>query len=79
MNLKRLIDQAVAGGLANAGFADTPAVVKQAARPEFGDYQANGVMAATKRAGRNPREVSWMSAVLFVQRCTMGDDMKCPS
>ena len=58
MNLKRLIDQAVAGGLANAGFADTPAVVKQAARPEFGDYQANGVMAAAKRAGRNPREVA---------------------
>ena len=52
MNLKRLIDQAVAGGLANAGFADTSAVVKQAARPEFGDYQANGVMAAANAAKR---------------------------
>lgn len=58
MNLKRLIDRAVSDGLAAAGFADSPPVVKQAARPEFGDYQANGVMAAAKRAGRNPREVA---------------------
>jgi arginyl-tRNA synthetase len=35
-----------------------PALVQAAAHPEFGDYQANGVMAAAKRAGRNPREVA---------------------
>lgn len=58
MNLKRLIDQAVGDGLAAAGFADAPPVVKAAARPEFGDYQANGVMAVAKKAGRNPREVA---------------------
>lgn len=38
------------------------ALVQSAARPEFGDYQANGIMAAAKRAGQNPREVA--SAVL---------------
>jgi arginyl-tRNA synthetase len=30
-------------------------VVQPAARPEFGDYQANGIMAAAKRAGEKPR------------------------
>ena len=34
------------------------AMVQAASRPEFGDYQANGVMAAAKRAQRNPREVA---------------------
>ena len=33
-------------------------MVQAASRPEFGDYQANGVMAAAKRAGLNPREVA---------------------
>lgn len=34
------------------------ALVQSSSRPEHGDYQANGVMAAAKRAGRNPREVA---------------------
>jgi arginyl-tRNA synthetase len=34
------------------------ALVQTAARPEFGDYQVNGIMAAAKRAGLNPREVA---------------------
>jgi arginyl-tRNA synthetase len=33
-------------------------LLQSASRPEFGDYQANGVMAAAKRAGKNPREVA---------------------
>ena len=35
-----------------------PAVVQAASRPEFGDYQANGVMGAAKRQKKNPREVA---------------------
>jgi arginyl-tRNA synthetase len=34
------------------------ALVQSSSRPEFGDYQANGIMAAAKRAGKNPREVA---------------------
>ena len=37
---------------------DGPALVQAASRPEFGDYQANGVMAVAKRAKRNPKEVA---------------------
>jgi arginyl-tRNA synthetase len=35
-----------------------PALIQTAGKPEFGDYQANGVMAAAKKAGKNPREVA---------------------
>ncbi len=35
-----------------------PAIVQPSANPAFGDYQANGVMAAAKRARRNPRELA---------------------
>lgn len=58
MNIRRTLDLAVSAALEASGFPDTPAVVKQAARPEFGHYQANGIMAAAKRAGKNPREVA---------------------
>lgn len=33
-------------------------LVQVASRPEFGDYQANGIMPAAKRARRNPRQVA---------------------
>ena len=38
--------------------ADSPAMVQPAARPEFGDYQANGIMGAAKRAGMKPRDLA---------------------
>jgi len=38
--------------------AGAPAVVAPSARAKFGDYQANGVMAAAKRMGANPRQLA---------------------
>lgn len=32
------------------------ALVRQSGKPQFGDYQANGIMAAAKKLGLNPRE-----------------------
>ncbi|VEI57557.1 srginyl-tRNA synthase [Pasteurella multocida] len=32
------------------------ALVRQSSKAQFGDYQANGIMAAAKKAGYNPRE-----------------------
>ncbi len=49
MNVRALLNQRVAEALARAG-APGEGLVQAAARPEFGDYQANGVMAAAKRA-----------------------------
>lgn len=57
MNIQALLNDKVAAALAAAGAPEgTPAAVRQSARPEFGDYQANGVMAAAKRMKQNPRE-----------------------
>lgn len=57
-NLKALLDERVCAAMAAAGVSEPSAVIMPAARPEFGDYQANGVMQAAKRLGRNPRELA---------------------
>jgi arginyl-tRNA synthetase len=38
--------------------ADVPVMIALPARAQFGDYQANGVMAAAKRMGTNPRQLA---------------------
>ena len=58
MNLKRLLSERVGAALAAALGEPAPPGVQPAARPEFGDYQANGVMGAAKRQRRNPRELA---------------------
>ncbi len=57
MLVKAILSERIEAAFARLGL-DGQALVQNAARPEFGDYQANGVMAAAKRAGRNPREVA---------------------
>ncbi|EKE75899.1 arginine--tRNA ligase [Gallaecimonas xiamenensis] len=57
MNIQALLNDKVGAAMVAAGAPiGTPAAVRQSARPEFGDYQANGVMGAAKRMGQNPRE-----------------------
>jgi arginyl-tRNA synthetase len=41
-----------------AGLDDCPAMVKPATDPKFGDYQANGIMAAAKKIKTNPRQLA---------------------
>jgi arginyl-tRNA synthetase len=53
-----IIDSRVRAALATSGCEDSPAIVQPAGRPEFGDYQANGVMAAAKSRKMNPRELA---------------------
>ncbi len=40
------------------GLGPQPALVKPASDPKFGDYQANGVMAAAKKLKTNPRKLA---------------------
>ncbi len=58
MNLRHLLAARLDAAFARAGAAGAPAIVAPAARPEFGDYQANGAMAAAKRLGVKPRELA---------------------
>jgi arginyl-tRNA synthetase len=56
--LHQLLDARVSAALDAAGCPGAPPVITPAARPEFGDFQANGVMAAAKGRRRNPRELA---------------------
>lgn len=58
MNLKRELDLQIAEALEKAGAISAPALLKQSQKVEFGHYQANGVMAAAKKLGMNPRELA---------------------
>ena len=59
MNLRAELESRLAEALAAAGApAGSPALILPAARAEFGDYQANGVMAAAKQLKINPRELA---------------------
>jgi len=58
MNVRSEIDKRITLALAAAGAADAPALVAPSAKPEFGDYQANGVMAAAKRLKTKPRDLA---------------------
>ena len=68
MNLKQLLAGPVEAALQACG-APGPALVKPASRPEFGDYQADGVMAAAKAAKTNPRAL----AAQVVERLDLGE------
>lgn len=59
MNIRQLLEQRLSAALQAAGAPEaTPAIIKPSARPEFGDYQANGVMAAAKQLKMNPRDLA---------------------
>lgn len=57
MNVKQLLSTRIEAALERCG-APGPALVKAASRPQFGDYQADGVMAAAKAAGASPRTLA---------------------
>jgi len=57
VNIQALINDKVSQALEAAGApAGSPAAVRQSAKAQFGDYQANGVMGVAKNLGTNPRE-----------------------
>ena len=58
MNLKRLLTERLETALTQAGAGNAQAIVGPATRPEFGDYQANGAMAAAKRLRMKPRDLA---------------------
>ena len=57
MRIRSLLSQRIEAAFTTLGLSGQ-ALLQAASRPEFGDYQANGVMAAAKRADKNPREVA---------------------
>jgi arginyl-tRNA synthetase len=59
MNLRTELESILSSALqAATGQPARPACVSPSAKPQFGDYQANGVMAAAKAAKTNPRQLA---------------------
>jgi arginyl-tRNA synthetase len=57
--IRETLEQAVTQALVRVtGIEDAKGQVIYASRPEFGDYQANGVMSVAKRLRKNPREIA---------------------
>ncbi|HEY5717534.1 MAG TPA: arginine--tRNA ligase, partial [Motiliproteus sp.] len=59
MKLRELLSSRVQAAMNAVGVpADCQPMVAPSKGPQFGDYQANGAMAAAKRMGTNPRELA---------------------
>ncbi|OKY27686.1 arginine--tRNA ligase [Thalassotalea sp. PP2-459] len=59
MNIKQLLAERVTTAMVAAGLPeDTNPAVSVSTKPQFGDYQANGVMGAAKKLKTNPRELA---------------------
>ncbi|MEN8127899.1 MAG: arginine--tRNA ligase [Planctomycetota bacterium] len=57
--LTDILEQRISQALQTVtGQPDCPALVAISKNPKFGDYQANGVMAAAKKAKTNPRQLA---------------------
>ncbi|MGV6989344.1 arginine--tRNA ligase [Testudinibacter sp. P80/BLE/0925] len=59
MNIQHILSQKIKQAMIAAGAEqDCEALVRQSGKPQFGDYQANGIMAAAKKRGIVPREMA---------------------
>jgi arginyl-tRNA synthetase len=56
--LTEVLEQRISDAIKNVTGQVFPALVMTAANPKFGDYQANGIMAAAKKTGVNPRQLA---------------------
>ncbi len=56
--ITEILETRIAAAIKAVSGADAPAMVRAAADARFGDYQANGVMAAAKAVKTNPRELA---------------------
>ena len=59
MNIQALLSEKVSQAMILAGApVDCDPQVRQSARVQFGDYQANGIMAVAKKLGQAPRQLA---------------------
>ena len=56
--VQQLLEEKTTQAIEAASGTAAPAIVKPAANPKFGDYQANGIMAVAKAHKQNPRQLA---------------------
>lgn len=71
-SLESLISVAIS---AVTGLAECKAHISHSSRPEFGDYQANGVMSVAKQLRTNPRELA-LKVVAAIEDNELIDDIQ---
>lgn len=63
-----MLETRISEALTQAGAQDAPAIISPSARPEFGDYQANGCMAAAKKLKTNPCQLAEQVATIVADK-----------
>lgn len=59
MNIQQFLNDRLTVAMRAAGAPESAqAIVKVSSKPQFGDYQANGIMGAAKKLGQNPRTLA---------------------
>ena len=58
MLLKKILAERIEAVMSRSNLDGMPALIQNASREEFGDYQINGMMAAAKGLKENPRELA---------------------
>ena len=58
MKIKLQLSQIIENALKNANIEADAVVISDATKPEFGDYQFNGVMKLAKQLKQNPRQIA---------------------
>ena len=58
MNIQALLSEKVRQAMIAAGALRIRTQVRQSAKVQFGDYQANGMMAVAKKLGMAPRQLA---------------------
>jgi len=59
VNIQTLLNQRIQAAMVAAGAPESaPALTRQSAKVQFGDYQANGIMGVAKSLKMNPRELA---------------------
>ncbi len=56
--VQQFLEEKTTQAIEAASGTTAPAIVKPAANPKFGDYQANGIMAVAKARKQNPRQLA---------------------
>ncbi|MCK4440936.1 MAG: arginine--tRNA ligase [Sulfurovaceae bacterium] len=58
MKIKSKLNTIIQKALTDANIEDSNIVISDATKPEFGDYQFNGIMKIAKQLKKNPREIA---------------------
>ncbi|MCS3404403.1 arginine--tRNA ligase [Pantoea sp. B566] len=69
MSIISILDEKFSNVLRELGADNCSPTVQAASRPEFGDFQVNGVMAAAKKLGLQPRKL----ALQLIERVQLND------